>query len=440
MEKVTFGDLFKRLLKQKRSSQTRLAEELVVDLSTVNKWISGMNKISYQDAIRVCTLLALTDDEKKEFLDAAGYLGTIQSSPSTTKKPLRSNTDAVFLPPHIPDEPYYRLPGREENLRQLLSSLADPQGVPAIVIDGLGGMGKTAFVVEVIRRALKQRLFIQAVGESAKQEQFTGGTIVRISEAMLDFERLLDAIARQLEHWEIPSLSIEEKHTRLAQILRQAPYLILVDNLETVDNAQELLAKLRGFLNKSRVLVTSRQKVHHDFVLPLSLHELSQDDSLCFLQRDIAQRGELLSLSLSQEKLLDIYHVTRGAPLAMKLVVAQALHLDLDHTLHELEQTRGDIYPFIFRQSWEKLSLAAQLILIYIGKTVVTTVSSEELAEIEEITKNEHEFLEAIRQLVDYSLLDVYHYSAQTRYGIHQLTRKFVTSDLPRFWQEDGQR
>ncbi|HTK11076.1 MAG TPA: ATP-binding protein [Ktedonobacteraceae bacterium] len=406
-----------------------------MDLSTVNKWISGMNRISYQDAVRVCALLALTDGEKKEFLDAAGYPGTTQASLAT----LPDNRDTVFLPSHIPDEPYYHLPGREERLRQLLSALADPQGAPAIVIDGLGGMGKTAFVVEVIRRALKQQFFIKVVGESAKQEQFTGGAIVRISEAILDFERLLDAIARQLDHWEIPTLPVEEKHTRLAQLLRQTPYLILVDNLETVDNAQELLAKLRGFLNKSRVLVTSRQKVHHDFVLPLSLHELSQDDSLFFLQQDIAQRGRYHSLSLSQERLLDIYRVTQGAPLAMKLVVAQALHLDPTHVLHELEQAKGNIYPFVFRQSWEELSLEAQLILIYIGKTVVTTVSHEELAELEEIAENEQQFLEAIRQLIDYSLLDVYHLPDQTRYGIHQLTRKFVISDLPQLWQEHGQ-
>jgi nucleoside phosphorylase len=358
----------------------------------------------------------------------------ISSTMQARQDPMPERTSSVALPLHIPDEPYFPLPGREEQLRQLLTAFHNPLGSPAIVIDGLGGLGKTAFAVELARRALQLQLFEKVVGDSAKQEQFSSEGIVRIGEATLDFHTLPDTIARQLDHWEIATLRPEEKLVRMAQLLRQHRYLLIVDNLESVDNAQKLVAELRGFLGGSRALITSRQKVRHDFVLPLSLRGLDQDDALFFIEHDLQQRGGDQLLRAPREKLVEICQVTGGAPLALKLVVAQAMFLDIDFVLRQLKQASDNIYSFIFRQSWEQLSSTAQLILIYIGRTVTTTVSWEELAEIG-IAKQEHELRAAVRQLVDYSLLDVYTFAGQVRYGIHQLTRQFINSDLPRLWE-----
>ncbi len=358
----------------------------------------------------------------------------IFSTKQVHQNPTLERASPIALPPHIPDEPYFPLPGREEQLRQLLTALRDPLGSPAIVIDGLGGLGKTAFAVELARRALQQQLFEKAVGDSAKQEQFTNEGIVRINEATLDFLALLDTIARQLDHWEIATLRPEEKLVRMAQLLRQHRHLLLIDNLESVDNAQKLVADLRGFLGSSRALITSRQKVRHDFVLPLSLRGLDQEDALFFIERDLQQRGGDQLLQASREKLIEICQVTGGAPLALKLVVAQAMFLDIDIVLQQLKLASDNIYPFIFRQSWEQLSFTAQLILIYIGRTVTTTVSWEELDGIG-IAKQERELRAAVSQLVDYSLLDVYTSAGQVRYGIHQLTRQFINSDLPKLWE-----
>lgn len=366
-----------------------------------------------------------------------GHEAVISSTQQTHLKPTLESASPNALPPHIPDEPYFPLPGREEQLRQLLTALHAPLGAPTIVIDGLGGLGKTAFAVELARRAIQHQLFEKAVGDSAKQEQFTNEGIVRINEATLDFQALLDTIARQLDHWEIATLRTEEKRVRMGQLLRQHRYLLIVDNLESVDNAQRLVAELRGFLGSSRALITSRQKVRHDFVLPLSLRGLDQEDALFFIERDLQQRGGDQLLQAPREKLVEICQVTGGAPLALKLVVAQAMFLDIDMVLQQLKQASENIYSFIFRQSWEQLSSTAQLILIYIGRTVTTTVSWEELAGIG-ITKQEYELQAAVRQLVDYSLLDVYTFTGQVRYGIHQLTRQFINSDLPKLWEAQG--
>ncbi len=176
----------------------------------------------------------------------------------------------MLLPSTIFDERYYPLPGREQHLNQLLLILQDTLGSLAIIIDGLGGVGKTALAVELVRRALRQGLFEKIIGESAQQELFTGGEIIQIREAVLDFEHLLDSIARQIGHWGLSSLKLEEKTMFLTQHMRQHHYLLLVDNLEAVENAHVLVARLRDFLGSSRAIITSRQKVRHDFVHTLT--------------------------------------------------------------------------------------------------------------------------------------------------------------------------
>ena len=393
-------------------------------------------------------VLRLSENETDRLLLTAHFPPEFQARPTVAEQSRatgRENTDYsrtvdLVLPPHIPDEPYYALPGREQHLEELLTAFQDRQGPPAVVIDGLGGIGKTAFAVELARRALHRQLFEKVIGDSAKQEHFIGGEIVRVSEATLDFNNFLDAIARQLNHWEIPSLSPEEKQSKLARLLRQHRYLILVDNLEAVTNARKLVAELRGFLSSSRALITTREKVPHDFARSLSLRELALNDALFFLQKDLEQRGRDHPLAqASREKFTEIWEVTGGAPLAMKLVVAQTRSLGVDIVLRHLKQTGNKLYSFIFRQSWRLLTLPAQLVLIYIGRTVPATVSWEELAGVNEITNDEEELLTALHELIHYSLLDVYPLLGQVRYGIHQLTRQFVQTDLPLMWQEQAQ-
>lgn len=441
-KKPTPNEQLKRQRELRGWSQARLGEEIGTSPVSISRWETGLMVPAPHFREKLCELFQQTADELG-FIDdapntdssASPALDTQCVEPAPEDCEIPDGVQGVW-PSTIPHEHYYPLPGREKHLEHLLEALQDRQGAPIVVIDGLGGLGKTALAAELARRVVYHHDFQGVIGESAKLEGFTGDAIVSIRAATLDFDLLLNALARQLGHWEIPALKTEEKRTALARLLHQHPYLVLVDNLETAENAHALVAQLRTLLGISRALLTSREQVRHDYVQRLALRGLEQADSLLFLEADMKQRG--MQQPLRKEQLIEIHAVTGGAPLAMKLVVSQASFLNLDVVLKQLRTTESErLYTFIFRRSWDHLLPAAQRMLYYISKTAVAPVDWEELSSVG-IAETEAALVQAIKQLVDYSLVEVSASAAGPEYSVHQLTRQFVQGDLPNLWQERG--
>lgn len=353
--------------------------------------------------------------------------------PDTVRQALPS-----LWPPTLPwQEPYYFLPDRDQTLVEAVQISLDKDGSPPVFISGLGGLGKTAAAIEIGRRCLAREGFMRIVGDSAKLEILVENQIVRDADkVVLNFEGLLDEIARQLDRPDVRTMPLEDKRITLQQLLAQERYLVIVDNLETVDNAARIVRDLPSLLDGSRLLITSRKRVETSNLHRIHLDGLSQADSLRFLREDAQRRGCEAIGQAPGDTLEEIHHVTQGQPLAMKLIVGQALDLDLDLVLASLRRARGRIYRFIYWDSWQQLSEPARKLLVYLGG-VPGSISLEELIDAP-VVPDADDLLDAMQQLIRLSLVSVTQGERRKRYAIHQLTRYFVNGDLPEIWREQG--
>ena len=410
---------------------------VLLTLVTVLVQCGGLGDLAEADAwLQAGRYSALDEGERAAVLSAAPGAQRSRPGQGDSTGP-RGGRAAMTWPIDIPNETYHRLVGRESDLKDLLDRLERLDGPPIIAIDGLGGLGKTALAVELARRATQKGVWEGVVGASAKRQIFAGGEVIALDETTLGFETLLDAIARQFERWDLMTAPLAVKQSQVACLLRERQLIVLVDNLEAAENANALVVQLRPLLGRSRAVLTSRSRLPHDFVYSRSLRGLNYADAIAFIRAEASAREAPQILAASDAKLAEIHNLTGGAPLALRLVVGQTRHLDLDAVLGQLRQAQGELYPFIFLQSWVQLGQAGQNALIYIGQTVVDTVSWDELAELG-LAPTRAEVVGAIGQLVKLSLVEVSETSGQFRYGLHALTRTFVNEDLPRWWREQG--
>jgi hypothetical protein len=341
----------------------------------------------------------------------------------------------------LPRRPYRQLIGRDDKRERALAELRNPHGQPIVALTGLGGIGKTALAYEITLRALQEGLFLSAAWVSAKQQEFVGGEIKHLSSPTLRFETLIQQVAEQLRYSEVAHQRPQDIVSSMRHILRTEKHLVVVDNLETIEDYDSLVHSLRELLGASRAIFTARPQLDFDFVLGLNLRGLSESESMLFLRSEAQAIDAPGIWRAEDETLLEVHSAVAGAPLAMKLVVAEVKQgLGLERIIIRLKQAVGEeqLYRFIYLDLWSTLSEVSQQVLV--AMTGFADSATRKMLQPVSRT-NDTEFDGAVRQLVGLSLLDVSDHleEAKRRYSIHQLTRNFVNSDLRFLWKKQSQ-
>jgi len=339
---------------------------------------------------------------------------------------------------NLPPRPYVQLIGRDEWIDRVLNILQDADAPPIIAITGIGGIGKTALAYEVARRAVEAGLSEDALWESAKQYEMLGGTIAARPDAAITKESLLNSIARQLGRFEMLQLHPDERRLRLQYILQHNPYLVVVDNLETVEDYQALIEELVILLKPSRAILTSRIRLEpNEHIQEIQVKGLSESAAIEFLRREAQEKG-VSPIAVAEKAVLKrIAEITGGMPLAMKFFIAQvSAGLSIDEELQRLEKAENEevLYRFIYFDLWATLAIPSQKILVAIP-AFAASVPRFLLQPVARVTDDEFE--PATDDLVRKSLVEqTDHQNTQKRrYSVHQLTRHFVNSDLREAWE-----
>lgn len=336
----------------------------------------------------------------------------------------------LAIPHNLP--PRSEFVGREAEKARVYEALASRY--PLVSIDGIGGIGKTSLALEVAYECL------QASREAAAPDgmtAFAGFIWATAKGSDLALDDLLDAVARTLDYLGIAQRPVEEKRNAVERLLREQPYLLLVDNLETVtdESVRDFLLKLP---EPSKAIITTREQILHQ-VWAVSLRGLTETEALTLFRSEIRRLG-LQSLESHRDGLTHLYQATGGVPMAIKWAMGQIKQQgqSLDTVLTALHKARGDIFRAVFDRSWEMLTPDAQKVLL-VMPLFATSASREALEAASDI----HAFAldQALGKLVEMSLVEVADETepVQRRYSVHSLTRSFAKSKLDEMSQIDEQ-
>ncbi|MBN2258166.1 MAG: tetratricopeptide repeat protein [Anaerolineaceae bacterium] len=320
------------------------------------------------------------------------------------------------IPHNLP--PRSEFIGREEEKTRVHDALKSRSYL--ISIDGIGGIGKTSLALEIAYECLRT-----SKEESTDIVAFEGFIWTTAKDRDLTLNTLLDSIAFTLECQGIVQRPIEEKLIAVRKLLQAKPYLLVVDNFETVtdEGFRDFLLKLP---EPSKALITTREQNLQE-VRAISIKGLAKSEALALIRHE----GERLGLESLQQAddsvLLRLYEATGGAPLAIKWAIGQIKRKgqSLDTVLTALHEARGNIFDNVFSRSWDLLSKEAQQVLI----VMPLFATSASHAAIEAISDVHHFTLdEALGQLVEMSLLEATDELdlAWRRYSVHPLTRAFA--------------
>lgn len=212
--------------------------------------------------------------------------------------------------------------GREEELERIADALSPEARSWGVLIDGPGGVGKTALAICAGHLAPVED-FPLKIFLSAKVRELTPSGEQPLQDFMLpNYMALLLELAAELGEKELARTPPDERANAVRHMLKDKRALIVIDNVETFDEPER--ARLYQFLSRlpstCKAIVTSRRRTDIDARI-IRLDRLARKDALD-LMAELAKSNPRLD-NASESEWNDLYELTGGNPLIIKWVVGQ---------------------------------------------------------------------------------------------------------------------
>lgn len=339
----------------------------------------------------------------------------------------------------LPAATYRQLFGVKGHLDQLYETLLSPTTSELIIVEGIGGIGKTSLIHALIHKLMQEAAFDDFGWLSLKTKQLTPqGMVTQLASAVSSIDSMEDELVRALLCQLVPEFpafadtSFEQCLQILQGRLTASRHLIVVDNIEEQAEAEALWSILQKLMGQSRFLVTSRVRfpsLQPAFVY--TLQPLSQSDGITLLRSE-AKQSNITHIGNQEESTLnELLETVGGNPLALKLVVGLAHSQDIQTILGGLRAAPttkiDELYRYIYQQSWQRLDEPTKTVFIYMP---IAALDGDPLSTIVEgVGLPKAEVQNALDNLVDLNLVDVHRGADEYRFGIHSLTRTFLLND-----------
>lgn len=331
----------------------------------------------------------------------------------------------------IPTAQYDAFVGQSEIRDELLELLNEPKAPWIGMVLGLGGLGKTALADVVTRDLIQQLSFYQVCWIRLEAEE-QNGRFQSVEKSISDFLRQISGIL-----WGDfdPAIHQSQLLLQIQKYFKQRRTLLILDNIESQPILNRLLELVSNWVNPSKVLITTR--VDSSNLVPVykqPIDALSASDARA-LMVSLAHLNKLTSVAdLADDKFKQLYSIIGGHPLMIQLVVKLIAYQPFDQILYDLRHVQSsqmeEVFRKIFWKVWGLLRPESQQLLKVMPLVSDLGASARYLRSASGLS--EERFWEAIRQLSELSLLEIWDTQElqDKRYGIHHLTRTFIKSDI----------
>lgn len=332
---------------------------------------------------------------------------------------------------NLPAREYTAFIGRDQETTRLMELLNNKHSAHLISVDGIGGVGKTTLVVEVAYRCLEASLnnnyvlaeipsFAAIIFASAKQNHLTSMGIL----PRLTFERTLRdicrEIARTLDITEVSNLPLSEHIDLIRQKLSQTRTLLIIDNLETIEDKQDVLSFLYDLPPTVKVIMTTREQA---LFVPIRLGCLSKEHGLRLIKHEAGEKG----VNLGEEEARLLFEGVSGIPAAIIYAIGQmASGYLLPDVLAQIKQPTGDIARFFFAGAVAPLKSTPAHYLLMALSLFVQPVGRETIADIAFEQADPIDTAQGLAKLHQLSLV----FQNQGRYSLLELTREYALAEL----------
>jgi len=221
----------------------------------------------------------------------------------------------------LPHQPFFF--GRAKELAIIADAIAPEARTWGALIDGPGGIGKTALAVRAAQLAPAAH-FTHKIFLSAKVRQLTPAGEETLEDFMLpNYIAVLTELAREAGAAEVAQLPENERAQATRRALSDKHALLVIDNLETfLEPERNRLFQFLGRLPHScKAIVTSRHRRPDLDARAVRLDRLEQADALALLD-EIAKTNRYVRAATPAERQL-LYEVTHGNPLLLHWAVGQ---------------------------------------------------------------------------------------------------------------------
>ena len=431
---ASFGVLLRHYRQRAALTQEALAEQAGLTPNAISALERGERRHPYPTTVHaLATALQLEAQQRDLLLRLAQTKAQgLQTIPPTEMPALmESIAQTRARQPHrtaLPAAPN-ALIGREEQHAAIVAALLDP-ACHLVTLVGPGGAGKTRLALEVA---------------SSLAGQFADGVFWVALAPVAAADSVAVAIATALQH---PLHGAAPPAAQVLDLLRDRDMLLVLDNMEHVLAAADLVATLLEHAPKVRWLVTSRERLRlaGEWVIDvpgLALPDAQgvEDGAHAAAVRlfEVRARQVMHQFAVTEANQRDVTRICRlveGMPLGIELAAAWigtltvaeiadeiGRNLDFLHLADRNAPARHRSLRAVFDHSWNLLTAEERQVLarLAVFRGGCDRAAAEEVAGAT---------LPLLAALLDKSLIRRELDSTGPRYGLHELLRQYALAQL----------